>query len=243
MIIHRVLNNNAVMCFDEKNEEVIIKGKGVAYRKRAGDELDKAKIEKVFVCDSKETTTRYQEILACISIDCIEFSEEAIDIIKNKIDKKIVLPRGLFVYRKKDKLVFTTKEIVIEETEFTYKIPVNGFVKINEANMIIETEKMPINRYKALKKDKSLKWFDYNKIKGEVIVRNRKAGDKIKLSMGSKKLKQLFIDLKVPKDQRSKIPIIQDDNGILCVGDFRNSEEYKIDETTKEVLKICFKKI
>lgn len=162
---------------------------------------------------------------------------------ENKIDKKIVLPRGLFVYRKKDKLVFTTKEIVIEETEFTYKIPVNGFVKINEANIIIETEKMPINRYKALKKDKSLKWFDYNKIKGGVIVRNRKAGDKIKLSMGSKKLKQLFIDLKVPKDQRSKIPIIQDDNGILCVGDFRNSEEYKIDETTKEVLKICFKKI
>ena len=102
---------------------------------------------------------------------------------------------------------------------------------------------MPINRYKALKKDKSLKWFDYNKIKGGIIVRNRKAGDKIKLSMGSKKLKQLFIDLKVPKDQRSKIPIIQDDNGILCVGDFRNSEEYKIDETTKEVLKICFKKI
>ena len=56
MIIHRILNNNAVMCFNENNEEVIIKGKGVAYRKKAGDELDKEKIEKVFVCDSKETT-------------------------------------------------------------------------------------------------------------------------------------------------------------------------------------------
>lgn len=89
MIIHRILNNNAVMCFNENNEEVIIKGKGVAYRKKAGDELDKEKIEKVFVCDSKETTTRYQEILACIPVDCIEFSEEAIEIIKNKIDKKL----------------------------------------------------------------------------------------------------------------------------------------------------------
>jgi len=61
--------------------------------------------------------------------------------------------------------------------------------------------------------------------------------------MGSKKLKQLFIDLKIPKEERDRIPVLQDDNGILCVGNFRNSEEYKVDENTKEVLKICFKKI
>ena len=162
---------------------------------------------------------------------------------ENKLDKKIVLPRGLFVYRKKDKLLFTTKEIVFEEIEFSYELPKNGFVKINEANIIIETEVMTISRYKALKKDKSLKWFDCNKIKGGLVVRSRKSGDKIKLSMGSKKLKQLFIDLKIPKEERDRIPVLQDDNGILCVGNFRNSEEYKVDENTKEVLKICFKKI
>ena len=170
--------------------------------------------------------------------------EEIIDLEgENKIDKKIVLPRGLFVYRQKDKLVLTTKEIVFKEIEFSYKIPKNGFVKIHEANVIIETETIPINRYKALKRDKSLKWFDCNKIKGGIVVRSRKPGDKIKLSMGSKKLKQLFIDLKIPKEERCKVPVIQDDNGILCVGSFRNSESYKVDETTKEVLKICFKKI
>lgn len=162
---------------------------------------------------------------------------------QNKIDKKIVLPRGLFVYRQKNKLLFTTKEIVFEEIEFSHKVPKNGMVKISEANMIIETETMSINRYKSLKKDKSSKWFDCNKIEGGIIVRSRKPGDKIKLSMGSKKLKELFIDLKIPKEERDKIPVVQDDNGILCVGNFRNSEAYKIDETTKEVLKICFKKI
>lgn len=162
---------------------------------------------------------------------------------KNKIDKKIVLPRGLFVYRQIDKLVLTTKEIIFEEVEFSYKVPKNGFVKINEANILIETETMTINRYKALKKDKSSKWFDCNKIKGGIVVRSRKSGDKIKLSMGSKKLKELFIDLKIPKEERSRIPVLQDDNGILCVGNFRNSEVYKVDETTKEVLKICFKRI
>ena len=169
--------------------------------------------------------------------------EEVIDLEgENKIDKRIVLPRGLFVYRQKGKLLFTTREIVYEEIEFSHEIPKNGIVKIDEANLIIETEVMPINKYKALKRDKSSKWFDCNKIKGGIIVRSRKSGDKIKLSMGSKKLKQLFIDLKIPKEERCKVPILHDDNGILCVGNFRDSEQYKVDETTKEVLKISFKK-
>ena len=85
--------------------------------------------------------------------------------------------------------------------------------------------------------------FLVNKIKGGIVVRSRKPGDKIKLSGGTKKLKQLFIDSKIPKEDRDKIPVLQDDNGILCVGNLRNSEEYKVDETTKEVLKICFKNI
>ena len=161
----------------------------------------------------------------------------------NKIDKKIVLPRGLFVYRKKDNLLFTTKEIVLEEIEFSHDVPKQGIVKIQEADIVIETEVIPISRYKALKKDKSIKWFDCNKIEGGIVARNRKPGDKIKLSMGSKKLKQLFIELKIPKEDRCRIPVLQDNNGILCVGSFRDSEDYKVDENTKEVLKICFKKI
>ncbi len=162
----------------------------------------------------------------------------------SKIDKKLVLPRGLFVYRQKGKLVFTTKEIVPQkEKDFSLEVPKNGFVKIHEADVIIETEIIPINKYRGLKKDKSLKCFDNNKIEGGIFVRNRRSGDKIKLSGGSKKVKQLLVDLKIDKSEKGKVPIIHDDNGILCVGNFKNSEEYKIDEKTKEVLKIAFKKI
>ena len=170
--------------------------------------------------------------------------EEIIELEReNKIDKKIVLPRGLFVYRKKDKLLFTTKEIVIKEVDFSHAIPKNGFVKINEANIVVHTEVISINKYKSLKKDKSAQWFDSNKIEGGIVVRSRKSGDKIKLSMGSKKLKQLFIDLKIPKEDRSIVPVLQDNKGIICVGNIRSSEDYKVDKTTKEVLKVSFKKI
>ena len=162
---------------------------------------------------------------------------------ESKIDKVINLPRGIFVYRKKNSIILTNKEIVIEEIEFCYNIPSNGFIKIKEIGTIIETQVVNINKYKRSKSDKSSKWFDFNKIKGGIVVRNRRSGDKIKLSGGSKKVKDLFIDIKIPKEDRCKIPIIADSQGILSVGDFRNSEDYKIDEKTKEVLKVSFKKL
>ena len=169
--------------------------------------------------------------------DIIDLEDES------KIDKVINLPRGIFVYRKKNSIILTNKEIVIEEIEFCYNIPSNGFIKIKEIGTIIETQVLNINKYKRSKSDKSSKWFDFNKIKGGIVVRNRRSGDKIKLSGGSKKVKDLFIDIKVPKEDRCKIPIIADSQGILSVGDFRNSEDYKIDEKTKEVLKVSFKKL
>lgn len=169
--------------------------------------------------------------------DIIELESES------KLDKKITLPRGLFAYRRKNNIILTTREIINKDIEFCYNMPINGFIKIKELDMIVETQTMNIDRYKSMKSDKMSKGFDFNKIKGGIIVRSREQGDKIKLSAGSKKIKQLFIDLKIPKEERCKIPIIVDNEDIMCVGNQRISENYKIDVNTKEVLKISFKKL
>jgi tRNA(Ile)-lysidine synthase len=44
-------------------------------------------------------------------------------------------------------------------------------------------------------------------------VRNRQDGDRIKLKTGTKKLKDVFIDKKVPKKERDSLPIFVDKNG------------------------------
>ena len=92
--------------------------------------------------------------------DVLEFESES------KINKMLTLPRGVFVYRKQDCITLTTTEIVTEEIDFLYNIPNNGFVKIKETNIIIETQTMTIDRYKNGKVDKMSKGFDLNKIKG-----------------------------------------------------------------------------
>ena len=52
---------------------------------------------------------------------------------------------------------------------------------------------------------------------GRILVRSRRAGDAMRLSGGSKPLKKLFIDRKIPAARRSLIPVLADDRGILGV--------------------------
>ena len=52
---------------------------------------------------------------------------------------------------------------------------------------------------------------------GRVTVRSRQSGDAIRLSGGRKSLKKLFIDRKIPADLRCKIPVLEDEQGLLAV--------------------------
>ena len=50
-----------------------------------------------------------------------------------------------------------------------------------------------------------------------VCIRSRRSGDAIRLSGGTKSLKKLFIDRKIPATLRDAVPVICDDAGILGV--------------------------
>jgi tRNA(Ile)-lysidine synthase len=61
--------------------------------------------------------------------------------------------------------------------------------------------------------------FKNSEICGKIAVRPRREGDSIKLSeqSGTKTLKKLFIEKRIPVRQRSLIPIICDDEGVLGI--------------------------
>ncbi len=54
---------------------------------------------------------------------------------------------------------------------------------------------------------------------GQMVVRSRQTGDTIRLPGGSKSLKKLFIDQKIPAALRPTIPVIADEKGVLAVYD------------------------
>ena len=52
---------------------------------------------------------------------------------------------------------------------------------------------------------------------GPITVRSRQSGDSIRLTGGTRTLKKLFIDRKIPAAQRQRIPVLCDGEGILAV--------------------------
>ena len=65
--------------------------------------------------------------------------------------------------------------------------------------------------------------------KGEIFVRSRQQGDKIKLSEkgGTKSLKKLFTDKKIPLEQRNLIPVIEAGGEAVFVLGFGADIKYK----------------
>ncbi len=59
---------------------------------------------------------------------------------------------------------------------------------------------------------------------------------------GSKKLKDIFIDMKIPKDYRDEIPVIQFDDEIAWVVGLKTSNVFKVTSDTKNIIKIEFKR-
>ncbi len=55
---------------------------------------------------------------------------------------------------------------------------------------------------------------------GDIFVRSRVSGDKITFGFGTKTLKKLLIDDKIPAAQRQQIPVIADQEGVLGVGGY-----------------------
>ena len=63
--------------------------------------------------------------------------------------------------------------------------------------------------------------------KGQMVVRSRRSGDSLTTPVGTKSLKKRFIDRKIPQFERSAVPVIADEAGVLAVWGFG------IDETRK----------
>lgn len=86
-------------------------------------------------------------------------------------------------------------------------------------------------------------YFDMEKITFPLTVRNRRPGDRIQLMnmQGTKKLKDLFIDLKVPPGTRDTIPLVFDAAGrLLWICGIRRSGHALVHRSTEKVLLIQF---
>lgn len=171
---------------------------------------------------------------------------DIINIQKQGTGKMIMLPRNVVAFNDYGDIALYLKDNLAkgtEKDENEYLLH-EGTNIIKEKALIIKIN-MFENKGKVLfDKNSMKKYFDYDKIKGYINLRYRKDGDKFTpLGMsGQKKLKNVFIDLKIPQYERNFIPLICFGEEIAWIVGYRVSENYKVDVNTKRILEIIMER-
>ncbi len=124
-----------------------------------------------------------------------------------------------------------------------------GFVACRQKSVlkIISLNDKPVYNVKIIKTDKinnllSKNLIDCDKIVGELKVRTREPGDKIKLSgrKCTKTLKCLYNEHSISPEKREVLPVISDDLGVVWVCGFGVCERASADKNSKFIYKISY---
>ena len=86
------------------------------------------------------------------------------------------------------------------------------------------------------------KWFDYGRIKNRLCLRTRKPGDYFALDRQGhrQKLKDYWMNEKVPREKRDRMILLADGSHILWAIGGRISEYYKVTEHTEKILEVRY---
>ena len=170
----------------------------------------------------------YQDDLMLITDKHVDI---LLDVIKSKRSNvKVHLPNGIQAIKSYDTLVLST----INREVNSYDIELNKFVNLpNGKNIEVITETKLTNNYVCR--------LDSKEISLPLHVRSRQNGDKILIKgmIGKKKINDVFIDCKIPMDEREKWPIVVDNDGLVVW--LPGLKKTKFDKTIDEKYDIILK--
>lgn len=89
MLIKKVLNNNGFISTNEKGNEIIVIGKGIAFSKHAGDEVDVPDSAKIFSPESPSVGNQLESIVRDIPLEYFSISEYAVNVLRRTYNLQI----------------------------------------------------------------------------------------------------------------------------------------------------------
>lgn len=89
MKIAKVINNNVVSVYQTDGTELVIMGRGIAFKKKPGDLVDERNIQKVFALKNQQTSDNFKMLLREVPIELIVIVEEIIDYAKRMLGRKL----------------------------------------------------------------------------------------------------------------------------------------------------------
>jgi tRNA(Ile)-lysidine synthase len=146
-----------------------------------------------------------------------------------------VLSKELLILRKKRK----NEKIVLITTLRSIEVP--GKTVLKDLGLEFNCRLVDRNSFDFNNKNGKEEFFDFEKIGNTISCRFFEAGDRfVPLGMqGIKKVKSYFIDEKIPRNERNRIPIlINGKNDIIWIYGHRIGNNFRVQEKTRQIIAI-----
>jgi len=167
-------------------------------------------------------------------------------------NKEIHLPYGIIVYKKYELGMIQRKEkekcgnFSMQQEGETYQIPLPTSEPLSVCIPwlgVVEFTVFSRKDSQNIPQKTYTKWFDYDKITSSIMFRTKRPGDYLTINrqMGHKSLQDYFVNEKIPREDRSRIYLLAEENHVLWVPGYRISEYYKIHKNTRTVLQVDVK--
>ncbi|WP_346940704.1 tRNA lysidine(34) synthetase TilS [uncultured Clostridium sp.] len=165
--------------------------------------------------------------------------DNIINLQKSSTGKFTTVPKEILI-----KNVYGNIEITMQKKQC--KVDIDTILNLNMGNNYIEELGLKVyircidgDKKMNFKSNDNIKYFNGTNIKN-ITLRFRKNGDRFSpLGMkGSKKLKDIFIDLKIPREERDLVPLLCFDEDISWIIGYKISDKFKIHEGIKNIIEV-----
>lgn len=173
------------------------------------------------------------------------------ELMNKQVGRTLDLPYEMYAKRNYEGIRLEKRRTYLSGEEKKAGIIQECMAELNIPGETILADRNLKLRCKILEKPKNLsikdipqkiytKWFDYGIIKSSLYIRTRQAGDTIVIDEKGhqKKLKNWFVDEKIPKEVRDSQLLLVENNEILWVLGHRMSQAYQVKQSTKWILQI-----
>ncbi len=152
-------------------------------------------------------------------------------------NKTLSLPQGLTVTRAYNVLSLTLSRE--EATSFEYSVPGPGYVEIPEIGRGMRFEVQSRKRKVLFEESPNVAMLDFDALDFPLTLRTFRPGDRIQpLGMeGEKKVKDLFMDCKIPTLHRKQVPLLFRGDRLLWVTGIRIDHRARLKPETQRILR------
>ena len=166
--------------------------------------------------------------------------EGVLALLSKEGEKTLHLPKGGQVTKSYRHIIFRRRENANTEQSFEKLVIEPNRIYLLPDGTILETELFSAGNLENIPKNNCTKWFDYDKIKDILLLRNREQGDYLTIrdDGARKSLQDYLVNEKVPKAERDKLLVLAEGSHIVWVLGKRISAYYKVTEHTKKILQI-----